>query len=98
MKHKTKKIKKDMHLMRVVLAELNKAGFLRRRDLETLTRVHCGTRAIFDRIFSLLKEEGYIQKTSVKHTAPYRITEKGRRFLGIFKNLKENQRNEQRFE
>lgn len=76
-----KKREKDLHLARVVLAELVKAGFLRRRDLEKRTLIKCGTRATFDSILAFLKKRGYIAKASDRHTAPYQITEKGKRFL-----------------
>ena len=76
-----KKREKDLHLARVVLAELVKAGSLRRRDLEKRTLIKCGTRATFDSILAFLKERGYIIKASDRHIAPYQITEKGKRFL-----------------
>ncbi len=64
-----------------MLAELVKAGSLRRRDLEKRTLIKCGTRATFDSILAFLKKRGYIVKASERHTAPYQITEKGKRFL-----------------
>jgi len=76
-----KKRERDLHLARVVLAELVKAGSLRRRDLEKRTLIKCGTRATFDSILAFLKKRGYIVKASERHTAPYQITEKGKRFL-----------------
>ena len=76
-----KKRERDLHLARVVLAELVKAGSLRRRDLEKRTLIKCGTRATFDSILAFLKKRGYIVKASDRHTAPYQITEKGKRFL-----------------
>ncbi len=76
-----KKRERDLHLVRVVLAELVKAGSLRRRDLEKRTLIKCGTRATFDSILAFLKERGYIVKASARHTAPYQITEKGKKFL-----------------
>ncbi|MGB9778332.1 MAG: hypothetical protein ACPLW8_02910 [Candidatus Bathyarchaeales archaeon] len=76
-----KKREKDLHLARVVLAELVKAGSLRRRDLEKRTLIKCGTRATFDSILAFLKAQGYVVKASEAHTAPYQITEKGKRFL-----------------
>jgi len=76
-----KKREKDLHLARVVLAELVKAGSLRRRDLEKRTLIKCGTRATFDSILAFLKKRGYIVKASERHIAPYQITEKGKRFL-----------------
>jgi predicted transcriptional regulator len=76
-----KKREKDLHLARIVLAELLKAGSLRRRDLEKRTLIKCGTRATFDSILAFLKAQGYIAKASERHIAPYQITEKGKRFL-----------------
>jgi predicted transcriptional regulator len=76
-----KKREKDLHLARIVLAELVKAGSLRRRDLEKRTLIKCGTRATFDSILAFLKAQGYIAKASEAHIAPYQITEKGKRFL-----------------
>jgi predicted transcriptional regulator len=76
-----KKREKDLHLARIVLAELLKAGSLRRRDLEKRTLIKCGTRATFDSILAFLKAQGYIAKASEAHIAPYQITEKGKRFL-----------------
>ena len=77
---KPKKV--DVHLARVVLAELVKAeAGLRRTRLEKLTLMKCGTRATFDSIFNFLKTNGYAVKASSKRTAPYIITEKGKLFL-----------------
>ena len=75
-----KKRERDLHLARIVLAELL-AGPLRRRDLEKRTLIKCGARATFDSIFTFLKAQGYIAKVSEVYTAPYQITEKGKRFL-----------------
>ena len=79
MKRRTKRI--DPQLAKVVLAELSK-GPLRRRDLHKRTLRRRGTSATFTSILNYLKQQGHIEKTSAKHTAPYRITEKGRHFLG----------------
>ncbi|MEM0314103.1 MAG: hypothetical protein QXQ41_06120 [Candidatus Bathyarchaeia archaeon] len=76
-----KKRERDLHLARIVLAELVKAGSLRRRDLEKRTLIKCGTRATFDSILAFLKNQGYITKASAEQMAPYKITEKGKRFL-----------------
>ena len=73
--------KVDVRLARIVLAELLKAGSLRRRDLEKRTLIKCGTRATFDNILAFLKAQGYVVKASGKHTAPYQITDKGKKFL-----------------
>lgn len=73
--------KVDVRLARIVLAELAKAGSLRRTRIEKRTLMKCGTRATFDSIFAFLKQQGYIAKSGAKHTAPYQITEKGKKFL-----------------
>ena len=78
MKRRTKRI--DPSLAKVVLAELSKEP-LRRRDLHKRTLRRCGTPATFASTLNYLKQHGHIKKTSTKHTAPYRITEKGMRFL-----------------
>jgi len=64
-----------------VLAELDK-GSLRRTDLEKRTVMKCGTHATFDNVLNFLKEGGYVEKALARHMGPYRITEKGKRFLG----------------
>jgi len=78
LKRRTKRI--NPGLAKVVLAELSKKA-LRRRDLHTRTLRQCGTPATFASILNYLKQHGHVEKTSTKHTAPYRITEKGKRFL-----------------
>jgi DNA-binding PadR family transcriptional regulator len=78
LKRKTKRI--DPSLAKVVLAELSK-GPLRRRDLHKRTLRQCGTPATFTSTLNYLKQRGHVEKMSTKHTAPYRITEKGKRFL-----------------
>lgn len=77
-KRRTKRI--DLRLAKVVLAELSKEP-LRRRDLHKRTLRRCGTPATFSSILYYLKEHGHVEKASIKHTSPYRITEKGMRFL-----------------
>ena len=79
MRHKPKRI--DPRLAKIVLAELSEAGPLRYTELHKRTLRQCGTPATFNSIFSYLKQHGHVKKTSTKHTAPYRITEKGKRFL-----------------
>jgi len=78
-KHKLKRI--DPRLAKIVLAELVSSGPLRRKELHKRTLRQCGTPATFDSIFLYLKQHGHIEKTSTKHTAPYRITDKGRKFF-----------------
>ncbi|MEM1564173.1 MAG: hypothetical protein QW161_05845 [Candidatus Bathyarchaeia archaeon] len=81
-----KKRERDLQLARIMLAELMKAGSLRRRDLEKHTLTKCGTRATFDSILAFLKGQGYIAKASAEYMAPYQITEKGKRFLEALSN------------
>ncbi|MEM2816178.1 MAG: hypothetical protein QW056_02410 [Candidatus Bathyarchaeia archaeon] len=73
----------DVHLARIVLSEFAKSGgSLRRRDIEKRTLMKgYGTRATLDSILKFLSGNGYLAKVPGKHTAPYRITDKGRRFL-----------------
>ncbi|MEM0313347.1 MAG: hypothetical protein QXQ41_02220, partial [Candidatus Bathyarchaeia archaeon] len=73
----------DVHLACIVLSELAKSGGgLRRRDIEKRTPMGgYGTRANFESILKFLKEHGYLAKAPGKRTAPYWITNKGRRFL-----------------
>jgi predicted transcriptional regulator len=70
-----------VRLAKIVLAELNKVGGLRRTDLEKHIIIKYGTHATFDNVLGFLKERGYVEKASAKHTGPYRITERGKRFL-----------------
>jgi predicted transcriptional regulator len=69
----------DLKLAKHVLCVLDSKGPLRRTALE---EGFPGSRAVFDGVFSFLRAEGYIVKASAYHRAPYRITEKGKRFLG----------------
>jgi len=70
-------------LAKIMLAELSQAGPLRRRELHKRMIRRCATPATFVNILNYLKRHKYIEKTSAKHTAPYRITEKGRKWLEI---------------
>ena len=40
-----------------------------------------GSPASFESIFRFLKINGYVEKVSAGHCAPYRLTARGRRFL-----------------
>lgn len=68
------------NLAKVILRELSKQP-LGRTKLERKAVIHCGSRSKFESLFAYLLENGYIEKSSEKHRAPYRITEKGKRFL-----------------
>jgi len=76
----TRRFEERIRLARIVLSELKRQP-LRRSVLEKRTVMHCGTHATFDGIFRFLVAEGFVEKTSSEHTAPYRITAKGLRFL-----------------
>jgi len=74
----------DLNFAKIVLMELERLGPLGRTQLEKRTLIKAGsgaTRARFDGVFEFLKEHGYVEKASEGYRAPYRITEKGRRFL-----------------
>jgi len=77
----TRTLQERLRLAKIVLSELERNP-LRRTQLEKKTVMHCGTHSTFEGIFHYLKQNGYLEKAEAKHTAPYRITEKGRRFLG----------------
>ncbi len=76
----TRRFEERIRLARIVLSELKKQP-LRRSVLEKRTVMHCGTHATFEGIFRFLLDEGFVEKTSGEHTAPYRITAKGLKFL-----------------
>lgn len=69
-----------LRLAKIVLHELNRMP-LSRTQLEKRTVRGCGTHASFEGIFQYLKENGYVEKSGERHRAPYRITEKGKKFL-----------------
>jgi DNA-binding PadR family transcriptional regulator len=77
----TKRLGERLRLAKIVLSELERTP-LRHTELEKRTVRQCGTHSTFEGIFRYLKQNGYLEKTGTEHTAPYRITEKGRRFLG----------------
>lgn len=70
-----------LRLARIVLNQLQRAGQLRRTELEKRTVKQCGTHATFEAIFRYLLRNGYVEKTSNEFRAPYRMTEKGKKFL-----------------
>jgi len=76
----TKRFEERIRLAKIVLSELKRQQ-LRRSQLEKRTVMHCGTHATFEGIFRFLLDEGLVEKTSSEHTAAYRITTKGLRFL-----------------
>jgi len=76
----TSRLKERLRLAKIVLAELSKQP-LRLVELEKRTVKQCGTHAKFQSIFRFLKQNGYVEKAGTQRTAPYRITEKGQKFL-----------------
>jgi len=73
-------LEERLRLAKIVLSELDRRP-LSRTELEKRTIKQCGTHSTFEGIFRYLKQNGYVEKTAPRHRAPYRITEKGRRFL-----------------
>jgi DNA-binding PadR family transcriptional regulator len=73
-------LQERLRLARIVLAELSRQP-LRRTELEKRTIRKCGTHSKFEGIFRYLCQNGYVEKSSSEHTAPYSITEKGKKFL-----------------
>jgi predicted transcriptional regulator len=73
-------LQERLRLAKIVLNELNKQP-LRRTELEKRTIRQCGTHNKFVTILRYLKQSGYVEKAQPKLRAPYRITERGRKFL-----------------
>jgi predicted transcriptional regulator len=73
-------LQERLRLAKIVLKELNKRP-LRRTELEKRTIRQCGTHNKFVTILRYLKQSGYVEKAEPKLRAPYRITERGRKFL-----------------
>jgi len=72
------------HLARIILSCLEKRGRICRTDLLKLTLRQCGTPAKFESLFEYLRRKGFIEKLGEPRTrAPYRITEKGKKFLEV---------------
>ncbi|MEM3731718.1 MAG: hypothetical protein QW667_07310 [Candidatus Bathyarchaeia archaeon] len=71
---------KRLKLAKIVLSELNRQP-LCRTELEKRTIKKFGTHAAFEGIFRFLIQNGYVQKSSPEHRAPYMLTEKGLKFL-----------------
>ncbi|MEM3697693.1 MAG: hypothetical protein QXQ94_09380 [Candidatus Bathyarchaeia archaeon] len=55
-------------------------------QLEKRTLIQCGTHSTFISILRYLKQQEFIEKAGVEHTAPYRITAKGLKFLEAWEN------------
>ena len=65
---------------KVILYELSKEP-LSRTILNKRFIQKSGTSSTFEGIFRFLIQNGYIEKSGSAHRAPYRITEKGAKFL-----------------
>jgi len=76
----TRTLHERLRLAKIVLHELRR-GPLKRTELEKRTVMHCGTHSTFEGIFKYLLQNGYIQKSGLRHRDPYTITEKGQKFL-----------------
>jgi len=72
----------NVYLAKIVLAQLNQQN-LRYTQLYKRVLAHCGTPSSFERVFLFLKQGGYVEKSGGEHIAPYRITERGKRFLEV---------------
>ena len=71
-----------IQLAKTVLRELSRQP-LCRTELEKRTVRRFGTHATFEGIFRYLIQCGYVQKSEQKHRSPYKITEKGSKFLEV---------------
>lgn len=73
-------LEERLRYAKVVLREVSREPcsrtFLAKRFIQA-----SGSPASFESIFSFLRVNGYVEKVSAAHRAPYRITERGRRFL-----------------
>ncbi|MEM2108747.1 MAG: hypothetical protein QXL10_05645 [Candidatus Bathyarchaeia archaeon] len=63
-------------ILREVSREPCSRTFLTKRFVQA-----SGSPASFASLFRFLRDNGYVEKASAAHRAPYRITERGRRFL-----------------
>jgi len=67
-------------LIKVILQSLEREPQRREKLLKNVLAA-CGSTAKFSSVFSWLVKQGYIAKTSGKHTAPFALTAKGRKRL-----------------
>jgi len=81
MKNSKRKFEQQLSYSKVVLRSLVKRGPLSRSKLEKIFFASSGTHSKFEGTFSFLKRNGYVEKASEKHRAPYFITERGKRLL-----------------
>jgi predicted transcriptional regulator len=75
-----KKFEEKLTLAKILLFPLSRQP-LRRKQLETIAFRKSATHATFEPMFNFLVQKGLIQKSEQRHTAPYTITEKGKKFL-----------------
>ncbi len=75
-----RRLTERMNLAKTVLKELDRQE-LCRTELEKRTVRKQGTHSTFEGIFLYLVQEGYVVKSGEKHRAPYKLTEKGAKFL-----------------
>lgn len=84
MSHNTSRREEQDRLAKIILSCLERRGRVRRTDLLKLTLRQCGTPRKFDSIFEYLRRHGWVEKLGPPRSrAPYRITEKGRKFLDL---------------
>ena len=76
-----KSLDERLTLAKTVLRELSKEPLSRTRLDKKVTH-KIGTHASFEGMFHYLIQKGYIEKSGQNKRDPYRITEKGKRFLG----------------
>jgi len=75
----SKNLQGRLEFARVVLRELSR-GPLSHTDLEKRSRGEMSY-ACFERIFRFLVEDGDVVKCGPEHTAPFRLTERGKACL-----------------
>jgi DNA-binding PadR family transcriptional regulator len=71
-----------LRLARCVLRELSRQP-LQRSELTRRAIQRGGSYASFNSILSYLVESGYVEKSGAEHRAPYRVTERGLKFLEV---------------
>lgn len=78
---RNKKFGEKLNLAKIVLQQLLRRGPLSRTEINKRCIMKCGTPSKCSSMFAYLVQNGYVEKTAQRHRAPYRITEKGRKFL-----------------
>ncbi|MEM2107832.1 MAG: hypothetical protein QXL10_00910 [Candidatus Bathyarchaeia archaeon] len=73
-------LEERLRYAKVILREVSREPcsrtFLAKRFIQA-----SGSPASFETLFRFLRANGYVEKVSDEHRAPYRITERGRKFL-----------------